>query len=86
MHEIPQHCPMPLNAAGEGPELDPDLVVDTICWCGEDAWPCPRETPPASKWCPECKRLIGIGCACGLTFAQKAKALGLSVPRGFGYR
>ena len=50
--------------------------------------PEPSEIPepePAER-CPECRRIVGIGCACGLTFAEKMRGLGLSVPRGFGAR
>lgn len=31
--DLDGHCPMPLNAAGQGPELDPARVVETVCWC-----------------------------------------------------
>jgi hypothetical protein len=31
--DLDGHVPMPLNAAGQGPECDPDRVVVTICWC-----------------------------------------------------
>lgn len=27
------------------------------------------------KWCPDCRRMIGVGCACGLTFAEKVKTV-----------
>lgn len=27
------HLPMPLNAAGEGPEMDESKVARVICWC-----------------------------------------------------
>lgn len=31
------HCPMPLNAAGDGPETDDSLVVKVVCWCSRGA-------------------------------------------------
>jgi len=36
MYEIPEHLAMPINGAGQGPETDPELVTDTVCWCGEE--------------------------------------------------
>jgi hypothetical protein len=42
IYDVPEHFPMPINAAGQGPEMDESLVVRTICWgClpAED-WPC----------------------------------------------
>lgn len=44
------------------------------------------EPPVAPNRCPECRRLLGIGCSCGLTFAEKIKGVGATVPKGFGYR
>jgi hypothetical protein len=26
-----------------------------------------------AKWCPKCKRIIGIGCACDDSFSDKVK-------------
>ncbi len=26
------------------------------------------------QWCSECGRAVGIGCACGLTFAEKIRS------------
>lgn len=28
-----------------------------------------------AEWCPRCRRMIGIGCSCGLSFAEKARSL-----------
>lgn len=45
MFELPEHFPMPINSEGQGPEMDSDKVVRTICWgClpAED-WPCGAE-------------------------------------------
>lgn len=44
MIEMPEHLPMPINAAGQGPETDPALVVDEICWSCQPAesWPCAK--------------------------------------------
>lgn len=47
MYDLPRHFPMPINAAGQGPEMDESRVVRTICWScipAED-WPC-----KASQW------------------------------------
>ena len=47
MFEVPEHFPMPINAAGQGPEMDEALVVRTICWSCipfED-WPCSGVSP-----------------------------------------
>jgi hypothetical protein len=30
------------------------------------------------KWCQECGRMIGIGCACGLTFKEKMDSVAFS--------
>lgn len=27
------------------------------------------------EWCPDCKRAVGIGCACGLSFAERIRGL-----------
>ena len=35
MYEVPEHLPIPINSDGGGPETDPELVVDIVCWCGE---------------------------------------------------
>lgn len=24
-----------------------------------------------AEYCPDCRRILGVGCACGLTFAEK---------------
>lgn len=44
--DISEHCPMPINAAGQGPELDKSRVVRTICWScrPEQDWPCAAST------------------------------------------
>lgn len=26
-------------------------------------------------WCPECHRLIGVGCACGMSFLDKMRSV-----------
>jgi hypothetical protein len=49
-----------------------DLIV---CRCGQDR--CPSCDPAEDKWCCICKRLIGVGCACGLTFAEKIKSVAI---------
>lgn len=28
-------------------------------------------------WCPDCHRLIGIGCGCNLSFAEKIKTVSI---------
>jgi hypothetical protein len=47
--EFSEHFPLPLNAAGLGPENDPARVVTTVCWTCEPVqqWPCEiaRENP-----------------------------------------
>jgi hypothetical protein len=35
MFDIPEHCEMPVNAQGQGPE-DEDKAVAYACWCGND--------------------------------------------------
>ena len=41
MHDIPEHFPLPVNAAGQGPEVDDALVVRVVCWtCRDETWPC----------------------------------------------
>jgi hypothetical protein len=37
---IPTHISMPINADGDGPEMDDDKVVDVICWSCLETWPC----------------------------------------------
>ena len=37
----------------------------------------------ASKWCKECGRLKGVGCACGLTFAEKIRSTSMVLPGSF---
>lgn len=27
----------------------------------------------SASWCPDCGRIVGIGCACDLSFAEKVK-------------
>lgn len=36
----PTHISMPVNADGDGPEMDPDKVTDIICWSCLETWPC----------------------------------------------
>ena len=31
-------------------------------------------------YCPKCKRIKGVGCACGLTFRQKIQGVATTVP------
>lgn len=42
MIEMPAHFEMPINEAGDGPEMDPDKVVAVICWSclPDEEWPC----------------------------------------------
>lgn len=35
---------------------------------------CPGRQDP-SPWCPDCKLRKGVGCACGMTFAEKMKTV-----------
>jgi hypothetical protein len=37
----------------------------------------PVQDGPESKWCPDCRRLRLVGCACGLTFAEKIKTVAI---------
>lgn len=37
----------------------------------------------SSKWCKACKRMLGIGCACGMTFAEKMRSQSLVLPGNF---
>lgn len=34
------HLPLNINAEGNGPETNPDLVTETICWGDLEEWPC----------------------------------------------
>jgi hypothetical protein len=34
------HVPMPINANGDGPEMDEEKVTETICWSCMTTWPC----------------------------------------------
>ncbi len=34
------HISMPINANGDGPEMDPEKVTETICWSCIETWPC----------------------------------------------
>lgn len=39
---------------------------------------CEAANPPVhniDKWCPDCSRLVGVGCACNITLAEKLKSL-----------
>jgi hypothetical protein len=38
--QLHTHISMPINADGDGPEMDPDKVVDVICWSCLETWPC----------------------------------------------
>jgi len=35
------------------------------------------------KYCKDCGRIEGIGCACGLSFAEKMKTVSLTLPGNF---
>lgn len=45
MFDIPEHFPIPINSEGQGPEMDSEKVVSTICWSclPAEAWPCEAE-------------------------------------------
>lgn len=34
------HISMPINADGDGPEMDDSKVTDVICWSCIESWPC----------------------------------------------
>jgi hypothetical protein len=38
--EPSSHISMPINADGDGPEMDESKVADTICWTCLESWPC----------------------------------------------
>lgn len=42
MFDLPEHCPIEVDANGDGP-ADGDAVDHTACWCGQDTYPCPLE-------------------------------------------
>jgi len=35
------------------------------------------------KYCKDCGRINGIGCACGLSFVEKMKTVSLTLPGSF---
>ena len=35
------------------------------------------------RYCKECGRIVGIGCACGLSFVEKMKTVSLTLPGSF---
>lgn len=47
--------------------------------------PYAREADEAvsSKWCKECGRLKGVGCACDLSFAEKIRRTSMVLPSSF---
>ena len=36
-----------------------------------------------SNYCAECKRMIGVGCTCGMSFKDKVKTQSMVLPPGF---
>lgn len=38
MPDLPEHCPIPIDAQGRGP-ADPDDTVAIVCWCGAPECP-----------------------------------------------
>lgn len=32
-------------------------------------------TQTRSKWCPECHRMVGVGCACGMSYRDKLRSV-----------
>jgi hypothetical protein len=40
MCELPEHLEVPLNRDGNGPEMDPERVVRSVCWTCMEGWPC----------------------------------------------
>lgn len=42
-----------------------------------------EETRTVSSWCPDCKRMKGVGCACGMTFAEKIRSASTVLPASF---
>lgn len=38
------------------------------------------EKPAKVTYCGTCRRIKGVGCACGLTFAEKIKSVAATVP------
>jgi hypothetical protein len=38
---------------------------------------------PKPEYCEKCKRIIGIGCACNMTFKEKIESQILSLPDSF---
>lgn len=49
--EFSEHFPLPLNAAGMGPETDLTKIVTTVCWSCEPVreWPC-EAADAARSW------------------------------------
>lgn len=43
----------------------------------------PDRTGERIRYCPDCKRILGIGCACGLSFAERIKGVALTLPPEF---
>lgn len=37
----------------------------------------------SSNWCTECGRMKGVGCACGMTFAEKIRSSSVVLPANF---
>lgn len=45
MSDVPEdfpvsHISMPINADGDGPEMDEAKVTEVICWSCLETWPC----------------------------------------------